>query len=276
MTYARLAVTPSDPARREAVTAALFAAGAEGVLEEGAALITVFEARAAADLAATAARAADERATATVEAYDPGDWTDAWRRGVRPQTVGRLIITPPWADEARAPNAIIIEPAMGFGTGEHESTRLALRLLQEVVRAGDSVIDAGCGSGVLAIAAARLGAARAVGIEIDPLAISNAEENVQRNHAGDRVSILEGDAATLIPLLAPVHVIAANIIATVLLELLQVFGDSLTENGRLVVGGILRSEAEAFTREARLRGWTIETDASEGEWWSAVLKPVRT
>jgi ribosomal protein L11 methyltransferase len=275
MIYARLAVTPSDPARRDAVSAALFAAGAGGLLEEGPRFISVFGDAAAAQIAADAARAADASVHTSCEPYEPGDWSEAWRRGVGAHTVGRLTIAPPWlAAEHAAGSTILIEPGMGFGTGEHETTRLAVALLQRVIRDGDVVADVGCGSAVLAIAAAKLGAARVAAIENDPLAIDNAEENVARNGVGERVSVIEGDAGSLLPLLAPVRVIVANIIAPVLRELLPVFGQALTAGGDVIVGGVLRAERDEFVRDAAALQWRVAGEDAEGDWWSAHLRRV--
>ena len=273
MIYTRLAVTPSDPARREAVSAALFAAGAEGLLEDGASFVTVFSLESDARVAETAARTADGSAHTVCGAFDPGDYTEAWRRGVRAHTVGTMVIAPPWlASELDPASTIVVEPSTGFGTGEHETTRATLLLLQGVVRAGDTVIDAGCGSGVLAIAAARLGASRVAAIDNDPQAITNANDNVARNGVGDRVSVIEGDAMLLAPLLAPARVVVANIIASVLVAFLPVVDRALALGGDLIVGGVLRSERDAFVRDAAQLGWRVEREQAEGEWWSGHLR----
>ncbi len=273
MIYTRLAVTPSDPARREAVSAALFAGGAEGLLEEGAAFVSVFTEESGARTARDAALSADRDAAVLITPYDAGNWMDAWREGVGPREVGRFVIAPPWrADELAGRVVIVIDPGLGFGTGEHETTRMSLSLLQAVVVAGDIVADVGCGSAVLAIAAARLGAARVAAIEIDPLAIVNAEENVARNGVGDRVTVVEGDAAMLLPLLAPIRVVVANIIAPVLLELLPVVQRAIVPHGDLIVGGILASERDSFVRAVELNGWRLVNEQREGDWWGGHLR----
>jgi ribosomal protein L11 methyltransferase len=270
---ARLAVTPSDPARRDAVSAALFGAGAGGLLEDGASFVSVFETSDGARVAADAAAVVDPSAAIVCEPFEPGDYLDAWRRGVRAHRVGRLVIAPPWlADAYDESERIVIEPATGFGTGEHESTRLALAHLQATVRAGDVVADIGCGSGVLSIAAARLGAARVAAIESDPEAIVNAESNVALNGAGGIVTVIEADAADVLPLVAPVRVIAANIIATVIGDLLPLFRRSLSADGDLIVSGILTSEALAFGDRLRGAGWRVVAEQSEGDWWSAHVR----
>ncbi len=160
---------------------------------------------------------------------------------------------------------------MAFGTGEHATTRGVVRLLQSVIRPGDRVADLGAGSAVLAIAAAMLGASRVAAIEIDPDAIENAERNVERNGVADRVTVIEGDASTLLPLVAPVRVITANIISSVLIELLPVMALSLAEDGRAILSGILFAERSDMVRELGDSGWSIEAEDAEDIWWSATI-----
>lgn len=269
----RLAVTPSDDARREAVSAALFTAGAEGVLEDGAMLVSVFVDPVVVAAADRAVRAADPDAAVQTESFDPGDYDAAWRASVQPRWIGRLLVAPPWrAEDADPAVTIVIEPGTGFGTGEHETTRGALVLLQDVIRPGDLVADLGCGSGVLAIAAAKLGAARVAAIELDGEAIPNALENVAYNDLVDRVTVIEGDAGALLPLLAPVRVIVANIISSVLVQLLPVAAAALAPDGVVVVGGVLVVEHEEFAAVIRADGWEIVRTYQEGEWWAAELR----
>jgi ribosomal protein L11 methyltransferase len=165
----------------------------------------------------------------------------------------------------------VIEPAMAFGTGEHETTRGVVRLLQSVIRAGDIVADLGSGSAVLAIAAARLGAARVVAIELDHDAIGNAEENVARNGVSDRVTVIEGDAALLLPLVAPVRVVLANIISSVLVELLPAIADALSRDGAAILSGILVEERPEMMRVLESAGWSVVSEDREGQWWSVSI-----
>ena len=268
MSYTRLAVTPSDPARREAISAALFASGADTVIEEGTALVTVFANDASAAVAERAARAADDDAHMASAAIEPEDWTVRWRESVRVQKVGPFMIAPPWLADGSA-RTIVIEPGLGFGTGEHETTRLALRMLAGVVRGGDVVADVGCGSGILSIAAAKLGAARVAGVDNDAQAIRNAEDNVRYNGVDGVVTLVEGDASLLIPLLAPIRVIVANIVSSTLLEIEPAFARALAKQGDLIVGGVLCAERDAFVGALTDRGWSCVAESSDGEWWGA-------
>jgi ribosomal protein L11 methyltransferase len=267
----RLEVRPS-PSRAEAVAAAMFAAGAEALQELDGALATNVEAGPRADKLLAAALDADPAAVvATADAPDV-DWSEAWRAGIRAHTVGLLTVTPPWLAEPFLPaRRIVIEPAMAFGTGDHATTRGVLRLMQDVVRAGDVVADLGAGSAVLSIAAARLGAARVVAIESDADSIGNAEENVAANDAAGTVTVIEGDAAVLLPLVAPVRVVLANIISSVIRDLTPVIAASLSANGVAIFSGMLTSEREAMLEHFRGAGWTPGAEMAEGEWWTCAV-----
>ena len=261
---------------RDAALAALFAAGSQGVHEDGDALVTHFPDASSADAARRAVLAACPGAAVEVTPLPDIDWTERWKQGVRAHRLGRLTVAPPWlAGELDPATTIVIDPAMGFGTGEHATTRGVVRLMQDVVRPGDHVADLGAGSAVLSIAAAKLGAARVAAIEMDHEAIGNAEENVERNGVGDRVRVLEGDAAVMLPLVAPVRVVLANILSSVHVELLPVIEPSLTADGEAILSGILVSERAAMLDVLHARGWEARAEDSEDAWWSVhvAMKP---
>jgi len=253
------------------VAAALFDLGAEAIQDAGDAIITHLRAPDRAALTA-ACRSADPHAEVSFEATPDVDWSSAWRARITAHRVGRLVVTPPWlADRFDAADRVVIEPAMAFGTGEHESTRGVLQLMQRVVHADDVVADLGAGSAVLAIAAARLGAGRVVAIELDADAIGNAEENVARNGVTQCVSVLEGDAATLLALVAPVHVVLANIVSSVLIDLLPTIGQCLAPDGRAIFAGMLAEERDSMEGVFAANGWRIEDSVTENAWWSATI-----
>jgi len=166
---------------------------------------------------------------------------------------------------------VVIDPGMAFGTGDHASTRGALRLLQGRMSPGLVVADLGSGSGVLAIAAAKLGASHVFAIELDPDALGNATANLERNQVTDVVHLFEGDARILLPLVAPVDVIVANIISSVLVELLDTFARALPPGGVAILAGILVSEREAMIEVAAADGWTVLEEDQEEGWWSAAI-----
>lgn len=206
------------------------------------------------------------------------DWAREWKRGLRPREITpRLVVKPSWTEWTAAEGQIVIDvdPQMAFGTGEHATTRGCLRLLDGAVREGDRVLDVGSGSAILAIAAARLGAREVVAVEYDPDANLNARENLVRNGVDDRVSILERMAdPALLQGLDAFDLIVANILSGVIRPLLPAFRLALAAAAepRLIVSGILQTEAEEVLRASADAGFVLEREDREDEWWSALLR----
>ena len=257
---------------REAVLAALFAAGAEGVQEIGEELLTLLPPDTDPDAVVGAVLDASRDARIETAPAPVVDWTERWKDGIHAQELGALVVAPPWlADRFDPSRTVVIEPGMAFGTGEHATTRGVIRLLQSVLRGGERVADLGAGSGVLSIAAAKLGASRVAAIELDRDAIENAEQNVARNGVADRVVVLEGDAGQLLPLVAPVDAVLANIISSVLLGLLPVIAEALAPRGCAILSGILRDERAEMTEALRRDEWRVVSEDHEDAWWSVVI-----
>jgi ribosomal protein L11 methyltransferase len=260
----------SNPA---AIVSVLFRAGAEGVQEIDGGVLTHLKNPDRATIA-DAVRGVDAHAAVEFSPTPPVDWGEQWRTRIRAHRVGRLVVTPPWlAEQYAADERIVIEPGMAFGTGEHETTRGVISLMQRVIRSGDVVADLGAGSAVLAIAAARLGAARVVAMELDPDAIGNAEENVTGNGVANRVTVIEGDAGVLLPLIAPVRVVLANIVSSVLKELLPTVRSSLSSDGRAILSGMLIDERADMEAAFAADGWAVCDSDEAGQWWSATITP---
>jgi ribosomal protein L11 methyltransferase len=258
--------------RRAEVVDALFAIGAEGIEERDTEVVTHVR-HLDRDAAIHALKNADAAADVRFAATPDVNWSSAWQSRLTAQRVGRLVITPPWLAEQFTPGErIVIDPGMAFGTGDHETTRGVLALMQKVVRPGDIVADLGAGSAVLAIAAAKLGARRAIAIELDPDAIGNAEENVVANGVSDSCSVILGDAGALLALISPVRVILANILATAVIELLPAMAEALTDDGVAIVSGILVAERTDVERRATACGFQVGETVEEGLWWSATLR----
>jgi len=257
---------------RDAVIAALFESGAQGIQEVGESIVTQVASQALAEELEQAALAASSDAVVSTAPLPDVDWSEQWKQGIHAQVLGGLTVAPPWlAGDLDPERSIVIEPGMAFGTGEHATTRGVIRLMQNVVRPGDRVADLGSGSAVLAIAAAKLGARYVAAIELDHDAIENAEQNVARNNVANRVVVVEGDASTLLALVAPVRVVTANIISSVLIELLPVIELSLDEDGRAILSGILAEEREMMIRSLDDSGWRIEAEDHEDIWWSTTI-----
>lgn len=265
-----LRVTPAGD--RDAVLAALFDAGSQGVHEDGDALVTHFPPETNIAAVRDAVLAIDASATIEESETPVVNW-DTWRANVGAHQVGALVVTPPWlADQYDPATTIVIDPAMAFGTGEHATTRGVLRLMQQVIHRGDIVADLGAGSAVLSIAAAKLGAARVAAIEIEPDASANANENIERNGVGEIVRFIEGDAGVLLALVAPVQVVLANIVSSVLLHILPSIANALTSDGCAILSGILVEERDMMLDRLRQLGWRVDAEDTEDQWWSILIR----
>ena len=267
-------IEPSTPDARTRCLAALFEIGSQGVHEDGDALVTHFPPATDLDVVRSALQAADVTVRIETAPVPDIDWSEAWKERIVVQEAGELAIAPPWLAEGRDPNrTVIIEPGMAFGTGDHATTRGVVRLLPTALRAGNDVADLGAGSAVLSIAAAKLGAARVYAIELDGEAIPDAEANVGRNGVADRVHLFEGDAGALLPLVAPVHLVLANIISSVLIELLPIIARSLTPDGGAILSGILHEERDTMLGILTTHGWRVLREDHEDIWWSVSIAP---
>lgn len=261
-----------EAGRRDACLAALFAVGAQGVHEDGASLVTHFPPQTDLEAVHIALTEADDGVRIETAPVPDIDWSEAWKSRIHAHDLGSLTVTPPWLADGRDPaRTIVIDPGMAFGTGEHATTRGVVRLLPTVMRDGDVVADLGAGSAVLAIAAAKLGASRVYAVELDGEAIPDAEQNVLRNGVADRVHVFEADAGALLPLLAPVRVVLANIISSVLVELLPVIAESLTADGGAILSGILQEEREEMLAVLAATGWRVLDEDAEDIWWSVSI-----
>lgn len=207
------------------------------------------------------------------------DWSRKWRDGLQARRVGEhVIVTPPWDEPDPGPEdvVVVIEPAMAFGTGEHETTRGVLRLLQKAVRRGDRVLDVGAGSGILSIAAVLLGSGPAWAVEANEAAAESGRENLRRNGVTESVTLdcAQVDADYLRARRAePFDLILANVVSSVLCPLLPAFGTVLAPSGSLILGGIMQAEADDVVDEARGAGLALVDDDREGEWWAGLFRP---
>jgi ribosomal protein L11 methyltransferase len=205
---------------------------------------------------------------------ESSDWSTRWREGLGPRKLGRLTIIPSWLPEASEPDplTIVLDPETAFGSGEHGSTRAALTLLSRLLRAGNRVIDLGSGSGILTIAAIKLGAARAIGIEIDAEANEVAARNAARNGVSDRVEFLEGDAAVLAPLVGPADLLLSNILRAVNTALLPVITRAVRPGGIAILSGMEQPEAEEFRGILTDAGYKLVQETLDAGWWGVAAE----
>jgi len=198
------------------------------------------------------------------------DWAHAWKEHFKPHRVGPFVITPPWAALPAPADGlpVVIDPGLAFGTGLHPTTQLCLELAAELVRPGETVLDLGTGSGILAIAAARLGAGQVLALDIDPLAVKAARANVRRNRLSRQVKVVRG---TLKGPTGPFGLILANLSAPVLTELAPAIAASLASGGRLVASGLLVGRADDLERLYAGLGLESLDRRTSGDWAALVL-----
>jgi ribosomal protein L11 methyltransferase len=207
---------------------------------------------------------------------DEQDWAEAWKAHYHPIPIGRrLLILPAWLpspDDRRLP--IVLDPGMAFGTGTHPSTQLSLAAIEDYLQPGDEMIDLGCGSGILSIAAARLGARHIRALDIDPLAVGIARENAERNGVAAQIAVSAGSLDDLLEAGAPTaDLLAANILAPVLETMVrQGLSRAVRPGGALILAGILAEQAEALVKTCRRRGLDLIEQRASGEWRALVLK----
>ncbi len=192
-----------------------------------------------------------------VRSFDDQDWVRASQAQFEPIPVGeRLLITPSWHEAPSDRVSIVLDPGLAFGTGSHPTTRLCLQWLEREMPHAATVIDYGCGSGILAIAAARLGAASVVAIDIDPQALLATRANAERN----RVTLDVRGTTDAMP--APARVVLANILSMPLKLLAPLLWSLTVPGGALVLSGLLERQidevAQAYPREARMHAWRID------------------
>lgn len=200
---------------------------------------------------------------------DPG-WVEQFNASLQPIDVGRrltILPRPGPAPEGRV--VLVIEPGRAFGTGHHESTRLALLHLEGQLAPGESVLDVGTGSGVLALAALKLGGSRAIGIDIDPEAIEVARENVEREPESARLRLMTCGDPSLVD--GRFDVVLANIVFDTLVTMLPALRQKLAPGGRLILSGLLAADEEPMNRALAGCGLRAEW-LREGEWVSACAR----
>ena len=204
------------------------------------------------------------------------DWATSWQKYYQPIPVGnRVYIVPDWMRGEPVPDGrtpLYLNPGLTFGTGAHPTTQLCLELLEEVLQSGDKVLDLGCGSGILAIAALALGASRAVGVDIDPKAADVAFENAALNGVGpDRLSVYAGDVLSDKKLAAKLgpgqnRVVLANIVADVIIPLSAKAGEFMTPDGVFLTSGVIDGREDEVRAALEADGFAVVKHLERGGW----------
>lgn len=207
-----------------------------------------------------------------VQVVDDTDWTDAWKKHYVAQRIGRVLITPSWAVEEPGEGevSLILDPGMAFGTGLHPTTRGCLELLQGVGPMPGRVLDVGCGSGILGLAALRLGAAHAVGMDTDQLAVDATRANAERNGLGDALDVQHGSLQAVPE--ERYWLVLANLVAAVLIDLAPRLAGHLVRGGALIVGGIIEPRAAEVIAAMLAAGLSVAERRDDGEWVSLRLE----
>lgn len=201
------------------------------------------------------------------------DWANAWKAHYSVHKIGkRVTVRAPWHDAPADPDTVTIEldPGMAFGTGLHPSTRLTMLALERLVRPGDAVLDVGTGSGILAVAAALLGADRVDAVDIEPVAVRSTRENAERNRVGDRVRAELGSVGPDAPFTGAYDLVLANIIARVLSDLAPHLAAAVAPGGHLAMAGIVEPKEPlvvAAFRDTDL----VPVDRSQIEDWVGLV-----
>lgn len=195
------------------------------------------------------------------------NWMEKWREFYQPVRVGRrLLVKPSWAPVDRVEGLLVIEmdPGMAFGCGTHPTTTMCMCMLEDLIEGGETVIDVGTGSGILAITAAKLGAAGVLAVDSDPTAIKVAGDNVAASGLEERIRVREGHLLDGID--TPAGVIVANIVADAIIKLAPQASSLLTRGGKFLASGIIAGRSDQVAGAIEEHGLEIVKTSSEGEW----------
>ena len=228
------------------------------------------------DIYACRDRAAGEIDFGTLEEtrreIDGDDWIDVWKKHFRPIHLSRIVVVPEWIgyEKKEGEEIVLLDSNMAFGTGEHETTSMCVTLMQEFLKAGDTVLDVGCGSGILGISAAKLGAGECFLTDIDPIAVESARHNAQKNGVAERLKIVGSDLTEGADFSA--DLILANITAEVLVRLAPAIPSHLKKGGTVILSGIIKDRLGMVREAFAAVGLKVIREENRGEWYAFVLK----
>lgn len=203
------------------------------------------------------------------ETVDEQDWENEWKKYFKPTRVSDFVVVKPtWEEYTPEADEIIVEidPGMAFGTGAHETTRMCIAMLEEYLEPGNAVLDIGCGSGILSIAAAKLGAGAVLALDADSVAVESAKKNVAINHKENIILVERADILRDTPTDARFHIVVANIIADVIIRLNESVHKYLTRPGIYIVSGIIAERLDEVLASLNSLGLRSIKVTKMGEW----------
>ncbi len=221
-------------------------------------------------------RAAGEIGFGTLEetrrVIDGDDWINIWKKHFRPIHLGHIVVVPEWIDyeKREGEEIVLLDSNMAFGTGEHETTAMCVTLMQDYLKEGDTVLDVGCGSGILGISAAKLGAGQCFLTDIDPVAVASATHNAQKNGVEGKTIVSESNLVD--DTLMKADLILANITAEVLVCLAPAIPSHLKKGGAVILSGIIKDRREMVKNAFSAVGLGLLREENKGEWYAFVLK----
>ena len=200
------------------------------------------------------------------------DWANTWKQYYKPSKVGeKIVVKPIWEEYEQKEGELVVnlEPGMAFGTGTHETTRMCIQALEKYVKEESTVFDVGCGSGILAIAAAKLGAKLAVGVDLDPVAVESSIENVGYNNLNN-IEILHGNLVEVID--GKADIVVANILAEIICILTDDVKRVMKDGGVFITSGIIHDRVDMVCEKLEATGFEVIEKNRDGEWNCIVAK----
>lgn len=200
------------------------------------------------------------------------DWANTWKQYYKPSKVGKKIVVKPiWEEYEKKSGELVVnlDPGMAFGTGTHETTRMCIQALERYVKEESTVFDVGCGSGILAIAAAKLGSKLAVGVDLDPVAVESSMENVGHNNLNN-IEILHGNLVEVID--GKADIVVANILAEIICILTDDVKRVMKDGGVFITSGIIHDRVEMVCEKLESTGFEVIEKNKDGEWNCIVAK----
>ncbi|MBQ1244243.1 MAG: 50S ribosomal protein L11 methyltransferase, partial [Clostridia bacterium] len=216
-------------------------------------------------------------ATLTADGVSEEDWAESWKQYYKPISLGRITIVPAWEKYDAKDGEIIVrmDPGMAFGTGTHETTRLVIKIMQDELKPHDRVLDVGTGSGILSIAASKLGAKSCNAYDIDPVAVKVARENA-KDDGCDNVTVGVSDLLLGVDLSSGKYdFCVANIVADIIIRMLPDIGDYITDEAPLILSGIIAPRQDEVYRAIEENGFTVVREERENDWLAIMVKKAK-